>query len=379
MANNINKQQKGAKPPRKLFLDSWFTDAPVKVEPKEEQKVVIAGLAEAQIVKEYPNNYFGRAWQVFKGEFSTLLKSSLWFILFTLPFLLIIVVASGYFESYVLENSYNFMGNIGIGYPGGGDNISYAVANLIWKVRQPLLMMLGGAGVIASFGMAGIFYTAKRSYFQNYYKKTIKTYWMGFAKYWWKFAITSLFGILIAVAMGTALLNLLSQQSLGLASAGDYCGVVFSFILGLPMLLIPMVMQSIFVSYDLTFVQAFKNAIVLIVNCPLVVIIAGVVSSAPLLVLIAGNIAAIIVYIVMALAGFMFITLMWTAMGKKCTEKCSYIHKANEKLTVKAKKKEAKIVSSVSKAKPENANNAQVVKKVQTNKPYQNPKKKKKK
>ena len=125
----------------------------------------------------------------------------------------------------MLGGVYNFMGNIGIGFPGGGDSLSESVSRLIWEVREPVVLMLGATLIFGSLGLAGNFYCAKRSYFQNYYSKTVSTYWYGFARYWWKFLITVTVMVLIGCAMITALMHLLSVQTLGVATAGDYCAV----------------------------------------------------------------------------------------------------------------------------------------------------------
>lgn len=376
MAIQSTPQQKNARQKeRKLLLSSLFVDAPVRVEPEEPQKIVVAGMTEARVQKEYPDTFFGRARAVWRGEMSTMFKASLYFIAFTLPFILVIAVAAGFFESHVMDGTYHFMGDIGIGYPGGGDSISVAVASLYWDVYMPVLFMLAGAAVIASLGMAGHFYTAKRSYFQDYYKRITRTYWLGFAKYWWKFLVTSLFGILIASAMGTSVLYLLQQQTLGIASAGAYCATVFSFLIGAPLLLVPMVMLSLFASYELSYLDAFKNALVIICNCPMMVILTGLLSAVPLLLMILGNIAAIIIYLLMAVAGFNFIALNWTAMANRGMTKCSLIKSQMEKQSAAAQKQQKQKVVYAK------AGDAQVVqkKKPQNKQPYQNPKKKKKK
>ncbi|MEG2274291.1 MAG: hypothetical protein RSC44_03065, partial [Clostridia bacterium] len=348
MANQTTKPQKGAKTggktkERKLLLKSLFVAAPVIIEPEEPQKVVVAGLVEARIKKEYPETYFGRAWAVFRGEFQTMLKVSLFFILFTLPFVLVLAVASGYFEDFVLGGSFNFMSGIGIGYPGGGDNIGESVSKLLWDVKQPILMMLAGAGIIASIGMGGMFYATKRSYFQDLYKRITRTYFIGVSKYWWKFILVSTFGILVALAMGTAMLFLLSQNAVGAISAGAYCGVIFSFLFGIPLLAYCMVVLSLIAVYEMKFKDTLKNALVIMVNCPLMVALTGVLSAVPLLLLIMDSVAAtVIIYIVMAFAGFALIALCWTGFASKCMTKCTVLNDLEQKRTVQVQKVQAK-------------------------------------
>lgn len=378
MATNNTSNSAYAPQPKekKLLLAKLFTDAPVRTEPKEPQKILVAGLAEAQPVKDYPDTFFGRAASVFRGEFSTLLKSSVFFILFTLPFVIILAWFAGYFENMVLGGTYNFMGNVGIGFPGGGDDISRSVADLIWNVKVPVIGMLAATLVFGSLGLSGLFYCAKRSYFQNFYKQTIRTFWMGFAKYWWKFLVTATVMVCIGYAMIVSLMFLLYQQALGIAGAGAYCAVVFSWVLGAPMLLVPMIMMSLFTSYELTFVQCFKNALVIIANSPVVVVIVAVLSAAPLaLCAVGGKIFPILIYIVMAVVGATFMSLSWIAMGDRGMVKC------HNRKTVTDKQAQQEMLKAKKIAKKQSASqNTQPAKKKKAQPaPYQNPKKKKKK
>lgn len=369
-----NAQQAAPKRERKLLLSKLFTDAPIRIEPEEPQKVVVAGLVEAKPKKDYPDTFFGRANAVFRGELSTLFKGGLYFILFTLPFILVYAVATGYFQSYVLGTDFNFMGNIGVGYPGVSDNIAEVTSRLIWEVREPIFLMLGGAGIIASIGMAGVFYSAKRSYFQDYYKRVTRTYFIGIAKYWWQFLLVSAIGIFIALGMGTSIFYLLSRQAVGAAGAGEYCAVVFSFLIGAPLLTVPMVMLPLTVSYEASFADTFKNALVIIFNCPISVAITGLLSALPLLMLCAGNVIAIIVYILMALAGFSYVALNWIGLVNRGMVKCAAIKlMENKRAAVNNSKQKQKVIY----AKAESVQPAEKKKKPQQQ--YQNPKKKKKK
>ena len=341
MAQNIVQQQnrRPAKV-RKLRLASLFTDAPVRIEPEEEKKVVVAGLVEANPNKEYPDEYFKRAWAVFRGEFATLFKSALWFFAFTIPFIVIFAWFAKYFENMVLGGTYNFMGDIGVGFPGGGDSIAVAVARLYWEVKTPVLCMLAGTLILGSLGLGGIFYCTKRSYYQDHYKRITKTFWMGFAKFWWKYLVTMTFAVLIGTAMGVSLLYFLRMQSLGAADAGAYCAVIFTWIFG-----------------------------------------------APLLLCLAGMIVGIIVYAAMAFIGTFFVALFWIAMASRGMKKCSLLAEDMRRVELQNARRAAKVNPYANGNGKNNAtvngtvaNDApqQPKKKPQQNH-YQNPKKKKKK
>ncbi len=383
MANN-NGNSAYARPekPAKLRLGKWFTDAQVKTEPEEPQKIVVAGLAEARPVKEYPDTYFGRAAAVMRGEIAMLFKSALYFLIFAAPFLVIFAWFAGYFENLTMSGEYNFMGDIGIGFPGGGDSISESVASLFLNVKMPVVAMYGTCFLFGSLGLAGLFYCAKRSYYQDYYKNFSRQFWYGFAKYWWKFLVCGLVMVVVALCMVESILYLMQQQTLGTAGAGAYCAVVFSWVIGAPVLCVPMVMMGLFTSYDLTFAQCFKNAIVIIANNFVMVPLVGVISAAPLALCAVNTMLGIVITIVMMLFGCTFTALCWIALADRGMVKC-HNRKMEQDKAIKYEQRKAQKQTSRNASKAYNmdvnAQNKPAQKKKTAKTPYQNPKKKKKK
>ena len=389
MANQTQAAGRPAKEPR-FLLGKFFVDADVVVEPEEPAKIVVAGMTEARIKKEYPEGHFKKAGAVLRANFSLLLRGSLWFAPAALVFILVFLVAAPFFENYVMGSGYNFVQNVGNALHPGGDDIGASVARLYWDVYQPLLMMLAGAGIIAAPFIAGLFYSAKRAYYQDFYKRTTRTFFMGFAKYWWKYLITATVGILIALAMGTALIHQLTCEQLGTANAGTMAAVVLSFIFGAPLLTVPMVMMCLFATYGMSLKDTFKDAIVIIANNPFTTLICGVLSAAPLLLLMINNIFAIIICIAMLLVGFIYWAQCWTAFADRCMTKCKALKAYTDKKKLLAlrdrkgggngagKNAVRYETTSAGQTAPSGAgkkkNNAK-----QPPKPYVNPKKKKKK
>lgn len=383
MASNNDTNARQVKP-KKLLLAPLFVEASVRKEPEEPQKVLVAGLAEARPVKQYPDTFFGRAFKILRGEFGTLFKSTLFFILFTLPFAVILFWFAGYFENLTLSGSFNFMGGIGVGYPfGAGDSIAQSVARLYWEAKEPVYMMLAAALVFGAVGFSGLFYCAKRSFYQDYYKKSFRMYWYGFAKHWWRFLLFGGLLICVGAAMTTALMHLLAQQQLSAAGAGDYCAVVFSWLIGAPLMMYLAVALALGVTYELSIGGCLRDAFVVIVNNPFSSIFVCAFSVAPLLLLLIGQFFSIIIYIVMVLVGFTLMALMFIALVARGMTKCLNRKEAADKLAKQQAKKAAKAANTPAKsaangngqAKPSSSGNKAKKKPV----PYQNPKKKKKK
>ena len=389
MANQTQAAGRPAKEPR-FLLGKFFVDADVVVEPEEPAKIVVAGMTEARIKKEYPEGHFKKAGAVLRANFSLLLRGSLWFAPAALVFILVFLVAEPFFEDFVMGGGYNFMQGIGIGMHPGGDSIAESVAKLYWEVYQPFLMMLAGAGIIAAPFISGLFYCAKRSYYQDYYSKVTRTFFMGFAKYWWKYLLTATVGILIALAMGTALINQLRLQELGADNAGSMAAVVLSFIFGAPLLTVPMVMMSLFATYGMSLKDTFKDALVLIANNPFTTVFCGILSAAPLLLLMINNIFAIIICVAMLLVGFIYWAQCWTALAERGMTKCKALKAYTDKkklIALRNSKGGGKNSAAKGGEKGKNAGDmaysAQPGQKKaqpkQPPKPYVNPKKKKKK
>ena len=386
-----NQNQAAAKPARepRFLLGKFFVDADVVVEPEEPAKIVAAGMTEARIKKESPEGYFKKAGAVVRSNFALLPKGSLWFAPAALVFILVFLVAAPFFENYVMGSGYNFMQGIGIGLHPGGDNIALAVATLYRDVYQPFLMMLAGAGIIALPFIAGLFYCAKRAYYQDFYKRTTRTFFMGFAKYWWKYLLVGTVGILIALAMGTALIHQLTCEQLGTANAGTMAAGGLSVIFRAPLLTVPKVMKCLVAPHGESLKENFKDAIVIIANNPFTTVICGVLSAAPLLLLMINNIFAIIICIAMLLVGFIYWAQCWTAFADRCMTKCKALKACTDKKKLLAQRdrkgggtgagKNAVRyeTASAGQTAPSGAgkkNNAK-----QPPKPYVNPKKKKKK
>ena len=390
MASGNDSNVKQAKT-KKLLLAPLFEDASVRLEPEEPQKVLVAGMAEARPTKEYPDSFFGRAFKILRGEFGTLFKSSLFFILFTIPFAVILFWFAGYYQNLMLSGTYNFMGGIGVGYPFGvGDSIAESVARLYWDVKEPVYMMLAATLILIMLGFSGLFYCAKRSFFQEYYKKSFRMYWIGFKKHWWRFLLFGGLVVLIGAAMTTSIMNLLKAQQLAAAGAGDYCAVVFSWLFGAPLVLYFTVVLALSVTYDLSVKGCFKDALVVIVNNPFSSIFVCAFSVAPLLLLLIGQFFSIIIYIVMTLVGFTLMALMYVALVSRGMTKCHDRKEEGDKLAeqqarraVKEQAKSKKADYSAYAGKPANGERAKTgggdKKSKKTAVPYQNPKKKKKK
>lgn len=366
------KQPKQREP--KFLLSKLWTDAEHVVEPEEKKKVVAAGMVEAAPAKkEYPDTFFKRAFEVFKGEMNVLFKTTIWFLAISLLFIVGIVVGEYFLTDHILGGNYNFMANIGVGYPGVGDSIADSMGILYGQVKVYVILIGLGACIIASPFLSGLMYAAKRAFFQDTYKYAIRTFFLGFKKHWWKYLLLGTLTAGILAGVGISILELLSAQQLGTATALDYCLAIIPAIIGFPIILIMFVMMGLTVTHDLTFVQTLKNAIVILMNNLVVIPALGVVTILPVVLVFYMSFPTnILIYLIMVAFGFSLLSLMWVAAADRGMVKCRILKKDTDKKdlaeTRKAQKNQFQEQAQYT-----------AKKKPQGKQQFQNPKKKKKK
>ncbi len=369
---NNNKQPKQRE--TKFFLSKWFTDAEHVVEPEEKKKVVVAGMAEAAPApKQYPDTFFKRAYEVFKGEMNVLFKTAIWFLAISLLFVIGTFLGEYYLGKHILGGNYNFMANIGVGYPGFGDSIQKSVSTLYGEVKVYVILIALGACIIASPFLSGLMYAAKRAFFQDTYKYATRVYFTGFKKHWWKYLIygTLVAGILSAV--GIEIYRLLGAQQLGTADALDYCLAIIPAVVAFPVVCILFIMMGLTVTHDLTLGQVFKNAVVILVNNLVCVPFLTLVTIAPFVIYFyMGLPSNVVIYLLMVGFGFFIFALMWIAMADRGMVKCRILKKETDKKNLADSRKAQK--SNFAQQADYTAK-----KKPQQKQQFQNPKKKKKK
>lgn len=317
----------------------------------------------------------GGSFKAFRGESKTLLKASLYFVFFIAPILVLLLYGLSEMMNAALASSYNFMGNIGIGYPGTIDSLVVAKAAKLNVYKEFLLYFYAGA-VIASIGMAGLGNVARKVIWNEPIKKYIaRPFFTGIKKHWWKYLITVAVGGAVALGMGEALLYHLAGMALGTAGAASWCIVVFAFVIGLPIALVAFMMLTILPSYKLTFWQVFKNAIVMLVNNIVSVLMVLIISAVPIVLIAVSSVLALFLYILMVAFGFSLFAMLWTGLGHSSYLKCAVL---SEYLEDEEKKKKAVDAREKKYAQQKEIRGEVAGAKPRTKQQFQNPRKKKK-
>lgn len=327
-------------------------------------------------VPKYTDNLSG-AFKAYKDDSKPLLKASLYFLIFIAPLLVLMLYGLNAMMDVALASSYNFMGNIGIGYPGTVDSLVLAKAAQLGVYQIFLLYFYAGA-VISSLGMAGLGNVARKVIWHEPIKKYVaKPFFKGIKKHWWKYLITVAVGGAVALGVGEALLYHLINMTLGIAGVESWLICIFAFVVGVPVCLVGFTMITIIPSYKLTFGQLIKNSIVIIANRFPILIIVSALSCLPLVLIGISSTFAVFVYILMIAFGCSLVAMLWTGFGHSAYLKCAvlaeYLEEEDKKNNV-AMQRERKYSEQ-----KEIRGDVVDQKKTQTKQQFQNPKKKKKK
>lgn len=256
-----------------------------------------------------PTNRWQLFWDVFKGNFSKIVKVNLLILLFFLPLLAFIIV-----NNMIVENNgyiYPFSANMGIGYPGVPEQAG--ISELL--VMQNSLTFYAGiivCSIIAAVGLAGGMYVIRNMvwtegiFVANDFWRGIRLNFKNALQVALIFTITLfLSGTMIA----SAEFNLATETGtkwLMIASE------VVSYILIIVVTMMCFWMISLGVNYKLTFFQMIRNSLILTIGTLIQTVFFIAAALLPfLLFLLDGQFFTIAAFIIIILFGLSYALLVW--------------------------------------------------------------------
>ena len=256
-----------------------------------------------------PTNRWQLFWDVFKGNFSKIVKVNLLILLFFLPLLAFIIV-----NNMIVENNgyiYPFSANMGIGYPGVPEQAG--ISELL--VMQNSLTFYAGiivCSIIAAVGLAGGMYVIRNMvwtegiFVANDFWRGIRLNFKNALQVALIFTITLfLSGTMIA----SAEFNLATETGtkwLMIASE------VVSYILIIIVTMMCFWMISLGVNYKLTFFQMIRNSFILTIGTLIQTVFFIAAALLPfLLFLLDGQFFTIAAFIIIILFGLSYALLVW--------------------------------------------------------------------
>ena len=264
---------------------------------------------------EYPGGRWKQITDTMKAEQNGLMRVSLWLILYLLPLIAVIVYAIPVMVDKV-AGSYNFMGNVGIGYPGTSDSIIVA-KTAIYDTYAKLMLLIIPCGLFLAVGLSGAFNCAKKYLWGEKVLPT-KDFYRGVKKYYFKFLVLTLLSMALIAGVGEVTVWLQKCRLTGNNEVIAWILTVLSYIVALLLLTVNVFAMPSAVTYKISLTDTVKNAAIL--DSRLLLISVGIVlmCCAPVAILLlgGGNILTFLVYVLMVMFGFSFIILSMSALAQ---------------------------------------------------------------
>ena len=255
--------------------------------------------------------------KTFFGQLMEVTKTNIVFaFIFGLPILFLCYIFPSLINSWTM-NTYNFVGNFGIGYPGISDDFALALAHKYSYYRTYLFPCLAPAVVLLFVGFAGLFHCA-RGIMWGEKVKPVKSFFNGIKKLWKPFLIT---GFIVAGIMEGILYGCLwhiELMQIGQATVGGWFLFIFLLIVALVVLCLLMFLLPTFACYRLSYLKSLKNAAILcVVMVPTTLIVAAFTVGLIMITSI-SSVFGLIMMTMFIWMGFYFFAATWMDYAQYC-------------------------------------------------------------
>lgn len=314
---------------------------------------------------------------IFRSNMNNMLIQNLMFMIFIIPLVCVVYFISSA-QITELNMQFNFMGNVGIGYPGASDD-SLRGLMALYDSYLFIVWLLIPCIAFIGIGASGYFYCLRnfmwsadmRGRFFN-----VKYFLRGIKLYWWKYLIVMTVFSGLTALFGYVVITFLKMMALQTLSAGIITALVFACLMMLLAIEMLIYILPMIVHYKFGLFSILKNSFLLSIRSGYLTIPILVLMALPVVLAILVPFLAIVVLFLMLTLGFSLYALMITAFGQFNYER--YIQPEYE---IRQKLGKSKSRVKQKKQKPVHSDNGQEKQKSQKTKPqaYTNPKKKKKK
>ena len=259
------------------------------------------------------------AFGVFSENLSKMLLMNLVYaFIFALPFIFCVFVwpllAKNYFFG---ENfNYNFIGHIGIGYPGVVNTMAEGYKVLFGHYFHLYIPVLSASIVPMVFGLSGVFH-CMRGYMWGENVRPVKSFFRGIKRLWKPFLIVAIaFGAIMCGVFYGAFWHI-SLLKAGAANAGSWILFIFLILLVWVMVAILYFLLPIFACYRFSLKDSLKNSALLFLILFPGALFASAFTIGIFMLSAAGSVLNFIVGILFLGLGFTFLAGLWTSCAQK--------------------------------------------------------------
>ena len=255
-----------------------------------------------------PEGRWGETWNVFKSNFSKIIISNLFTLLFFVPLIVVVYVRELYVAS--VSNTYPFSANIGpVGMPSL-PNVSGMAESLNMSADMMFYSLAIVAGLIAAVGVAGACYSMKKLV-NTRGEFTIRGYFRGVRKCYLNVAFPV--ALFMIVFFGTVMVSDWKDFVIatGGSSAWPVAATVLMIILCVIVGIVCMWFIAVGVSYKVGPWQTVKNSFILLIGSVVQTLFILALAFIPVWLMLIGGLFMIIAMMFMLVVGFSCVFIVW--------------------------------------------------------------------
>ena len=246
-----------------------------------------------------------------------LLMNLVYSFLFALPFLFCVFIMPDLMKNYFFTHyDYNFMGHIGIGYPGVWNTMSEGYTRLYAFYFKVYIPVLSASIVPMVFGLAGLFH-CMRGYMWGENVRPVRSFFRGIKRLWKPFLLVAVvFAAFMCGLLYGAFWHISLMKTTG-ATGGSWVLFIFLILLGWLAVSYLYFLFPTFACYRFRMRDSLKNSGILLLVLWFPALFTTALAIGLFMLSAVGSIMNYLVIIFLVAIGFVFITGIWTSGAQK--------------------------------------------------------------
>ena len=237
--------------------------------------------------------------------------------IFALPFLFCVFVWPMLAENYYFSNAdYNFIGHIGIGYPGVVTTMAEGYKVLFEHYFKLYIPVLSASIVPMVFGLSGLFHCL-RGYMWGENVRPVKSFFRGIKKLWKTFLIVAIaFGLFMCGVLYGAAWHVGLLKTDG-ATGGSWTLFIFLILFTWVAVTLLEILLPMFACYRFKLKDALKNTSILALIVWPTALFTSAFTMGVFLLSLLNTAFAFIIGVLLLLIGFTFLGSIWMSSAQK--------------------------------------------------------------
>lgn len=258
------------------------------------------------------------AMSVFSDNLRRMFLTNIMYVLvFALPFLFCAFIWPMLAKTRVFAGGdYNFIGQVGIGYPGVVNTMKEGYKVLFSHYFHVYIPVLAASVIPLIAGLSGLFHCL-RGYMWGENVRPIRSFFRGVKKLWLPFLIA---GILFALFLTGVLYGSVWHVSLmkqGAANGGSWTLFIFLLLISWIAVAALVFLFPMFACYRFSFKDALKNSLILTLVTPVSALFTSAFTIGIFCLSLANTAFSFIILILLFVVGFAFLGGIWTSSAQK--------------------------------------------------------------